>query len=67
MDDFLSEAEKIGLKMKMITEENLSINLVFYQSSLSDIKKRKISSKMRKENFIIFTGKISTNILHLSY
>jgi len=67
LDDFLSEAEKIGLKMKMITQENLSINLVFYQSSLSDIKKRKISSKIRKENFIVFTGKISTNRLHLSY
>jgi hypothetical protein len=66
LDDFLSEAEKIGLKMKMIEQEDLSISLVIYQSAFVNIKKRKILSKMRKENSSFFMGKISTNKVHLN-
>jgi hypothetical protein len=61
LNDYLSEAEKIGLGLKMISENDLSVSLDFYQSEFINIKKRKILSKMRKENYMIFRGQIKTN------
>lgn len=61
LNDYLSEAEKIGLGLKMILENDLSVSLDFYQSQFINIKKRKIISKMRKENYMIFKGQINTN------
>ncbi|OXB20620.1 hypothetical protein B0A80_18865 [Flavobacterium tructae] len=61
LDDFLTEGEKIGLKMKMISLSNLSISLDLYQSGFLNIKKKKILNRIRKENYMIFRGQISTN------
>lgn len=61
LDDFLTLEEKIGLKMKMSLNSDLSISLNLYQSGSLNIKKKKILSKMRKENYTIFRGQINTN------
>lgn len=61
LNDYLSEAERIGLGMKIISENDLSINLDFYQSDFIEIRKRKFLAKMRKENYVVFRGQINTN------
>lgn len=66
LDDFLTEGEKIGLKMKMISINDLSISLNLYQSGFLNIKKKKILAKMRKENYEIFRGQINTNKVPLN-
>lgn len=66
LDDFLTEGEKIGLKMKMISNSDLSISLNLYQSGFLNIKKKKILTKMRKENYMIFRGQINTNKVPLN-
>ena len=61
LNDYLSEAEKIGLGLKIISEDHLGLSLDFYQSEFINIRKRKILNKMKKENYIVFRGQIKTN------
>lgn len=66
LNDYLSEAEKIGLGMKMMLNSELSISLNFYQSGVLNIKKKKILAKIRKENYVIFRGQMNTNKVRLN-
>ena len=52
--------------MKTMLNSDLSISLSFYQSGSLNIKKKKILSKMRKENYTIFRGQINTNKVPLN-
>ena len=65
LNDYLSEAEKIGLGMKIISENDLSLNLAFYQSGPLNITDRKISARIRKEKYVFFSGQIETNKVSL--